>query len=534
MNKFLRSSAFTLAFGYVAFGIAALILFAAPLWYAYYVTLQDARREGLRTDAQRLSEIFRRQGVSGLSTYIDNRVGMQIPGERILLLADSTLHPMSGNLPEWPASVPPAPGEYDLPIQLSGNDTRAMFVENVLPGNYHLLVGRDQALFAPLAARFWFGLGAAIAVLSIAGVFGGLMIRRAVLVRVDGIHHTVQAIVRGDWSHRLPMKAGSDELNTLSMTINAMLDQIEQLLHGVRDVSNSIAHDLRTPLAELRSRLEELSLTRPEAEETFAEIDGAVVDVDRVIRIFNALLRLAEIDTGMRRSGFVPVNAADVARQAVDFYLPAAELKGVTLSYRGSGPAHISGDPVLLAQAIGNLIDNALKYTNAGGAITVEVRELSDNRIQITVADDGPGIPDAEKPKVSARFYRGDASRGTPGVGLGLTLVASVAKVHGGVLELGDNNPGLRATMIISAHTAGVLPPVVTTAGTAGALQSPVAAAGTASTSAAGVEDAGAAGGKAVAECKAVVTECKAVVVEGKVAAEAHAADHNLRMRSVS
>jgi signal transduction histidine kinase len=266
------------------------------------------------------------------------------------------------------------------------------------------------------------------------------------------------------------MKAGSDELNTLSMTINGMLDQIEQLLHGVRDVSNSIAHDLRTPLAELRSRLEELSLTRPEAGETFAEIDDAVVDVDRVILIFNALLRLAEIDTGMRRSGFVPVNAGDVARQAVDFYLPAAELQGVALSYRGTGPAHISGDPVLLAQAIGNLIDNALKYTKAGGAITVEVRDLADSRIQITVADDGPGIPDEEKPKVSARFYRGDASRGTPGVGLGLTLVASVAKVHGGALELGDNNPGLRANMVISAHTAGALQPVGAAVGSAGSV----------------------------------------------------------------
>lgn len=465
MNKFLRSSAFTLAFGYVAFGIAALILFAAPLWYAYYVTLQEARTEALRTDSQRLSEIFRRQGVSGLSTYIDNRVGMQIPGERILLLTDSTLHPLSGNLPLWPASVPPEPGEFDLPITLAGKDTRAVFVQNVLPGDYHLLVGRDQALFAPLAARFWFGLSAAIAVLSIAGVVGGLMIRRAVLLRVDGIHGTVQAIVRGDWSHRLPTKAGSDELNTLSTTINGMLDQIEQLLHGVRDVSNSIAHDLRTPLAELRSRLEELSLTRPESEETFAEIDAAVVDVDRVILIFNALLRLAEIDTGMRRSGFVPVNAADVARQAVDFYLPAAELKGVTLLYRGSGPAHLSGDPVLLAQAIGNLIDNALKYTSAGGEISVEVHELADSKIQITVADDGPGIPDAEKPKVSARFYRGDASRGTPGVGLGLTVVASVAKVHGGTLELVDNDPGLRTNMVISAHAAGALQPVVGSAG---------------------------------------------------------------------
>ena len=460
MNRLLRSSAFTLAFSYVGFGIAALILFAAPLWYAYYVTIQDARTEVLRADTQRLSEVFNREGASGLVAFIDNRVGMQIPGERILLLSDPTLHRIAGNLEEWPRGVPVDPGIYDLPISLSGKQMRAMFVHSVLPGGYNLLVGRDQALFAPLAARFWFGLAAAIAVLSIAGVFGGFMIRRAVLVRVDGIHQTVQAIVRGDWSHRLPTQASSDELNTLSQTINGMLDQIEQLLHGVRDVSNSIAHDLRTPLAELRSRLEELSLTRPEAEETFAEIDGAVVDVDRVILIFNALLRLAEIDTGMRRSGFVPVNAADIARQAVDFYLPAAEIEGVSLSYRGSGATDISGDPVLLAQAIGNLIDNALKYTSAGGAIVVEVLGVeaqapADAKVQITVADDGPGIPDSEKPKVSARFYRGDASRGTPGVGLGLTLVASVAKVHGGALELADNNPGLRANMIISAQSAG-------------------------------------------------------------------------------
>ena len=459
MNRLLRSSAFTLAFSYVGFGIAALILFAAPLWYAYYVTIQDARTEVLRADTQRLSEVFRREGPSGLVAFIDNRVGMQIPGERILLLSDPTLHRIAGNLEEWPRGVPVDPGIYDLPISLSGKQTRAMFVHSVLPGGYNLLVGRDQALFAPLAARFWFGLAAAIAVLSIAGVFGGFMIRRAVLVRVDGIHQTVQAIVRGDWSHRLPAQASSDELNTLSRTINGMLDQIEQLLHGVRDVSNSIAHDLRTPLAELRSRLEELSLTRPEPEETFAEIDGAVVDVDRVILIFNALLRLAEIDTGMRRSGFVPVNAADIARQAVDFYLPAAEIEGVSLSYRGSGATDISGDPVLLAQAIGNLIDNALKYTSEGGAIVVEVQGVeaqapADAKVQITVADDGPGIPDSEKPKVSARFYRGDASRGTPGVGLGLTLVASVAKVHGGALELADNNPGLRANMIISAQSA--------------------------------------------------------------------------------
>jgi signal transduction histidine kinase len=365
------------------------------------------------------------------------------------LLTDSTLHRLAGNLPQWPGGIPPQPGTYTLPVNLSGRHTHAMFVHTVLPGGYNLLVGRDQSLFAPLAPRFWYGLAAAVVVLSIAGALGGLMIRRAVLVRVDGIRQTVLAIVQGDWSHRLPTKTASDELDTLSRTINGMLDQIEQLINGIRDVSNSIAHDLRTPLAELRSRLEELSLTRPTDEETFAEIDGAVADVDRVIRIFNALLRLAEIDTGMRRSGFVQVDANELAAEVVEFYSPAAEVKDVSLTFTSDGPVLVSGDPTLLAQAVGNLVDNALKYAGEQGAVKVEVEHRADGSVEICVADDGPGIPDAEKPKAAQRFYRGDASRGTPGVGLGLSLVQAVAKLHGGTLELNDNFPGLRARMII-------------------------------------------------------------------------------------
>jgi signal transduction histidine kinase len=227
------------------------------------------------------------------------------------------------------------------------------------------------------------------------------------------------------------------------------------LIPGIRDVSNSIAHDLRTPLAELRSRLEELSLTRPTSEETFAEIDAAVADVDRVIRIFNALLRLAEIDTGMRRSGFVQVNANELAAEAVEFYSPAAEVKNVMLSFESGGPVSVSGDPTLLAQAVGNLIDNALKYVGEGGSVKVGVQTRSDSTVEISVADNGPGIPDSDKPKVAQRFYRGDSSRGTPGVGLGLSLVQAVAKLHGGTLELADNHPGLRARMIFEP---GALP----------------------------------------------------------------------------
>src|SRR6202042_652478 len=205
--------------------------------------------------------------------------------------------------------------------------------------------------------------------LLLVGVTGAILMRRKVLTRVQGIRQSVSAIMQGDLRHRLPAAKSGDELDTLSQTLNGMLDHIEYLIRGISNVSNSIAHDLRTPLAELRSRLEELALIRPPPEQMYAEIDGAVADVDRVIRIFDALLRLAEIDAGMRRSGFVALDVSDLAANAVEFYEPAAELKNIDLKIRTHGPLPVSADPVLLAQALSNLIDNALKYAPQHGAI---------------------------------------------------------------------------------------------------------------------------------------------------------------------
>ena len=449
MYLLMRSSALNLAVGYISLGLAALALFAAPIWYAWRVTVQDGRAEILQADAQRLTDVFRREGATGLSGYIDTRIGLNIPNERFLLFTDGAFRPLAGNLTAWPAKVPASSGSYTFEVESGGHLTSADFVYVALPGEYKLLVGRDLARYKPLEHRFWYALSGAVGILSIFGALGGILIRRALLKRIHGIRQTVSAIIQGDLSRRLATDRSGDELNTLSQIINSMLEQIEQLIHGVRNVSNAIAHDLRTPLAELRSRLEELSLTRPSVEQTFAEIEVAVADVDRVIRLFNALLRLAEIDSGTRRSGFVALDMAEIAANAVEFYQPAAEVKNCTLSMSSNGPAPVRGDPVLLAQALGNLIDNALKYTPEGGSISVEVRRGVSHSVGITVADSGPGIPDAERPKVIERFYRGDASRGTPGVGLGLSLVDAVARLHGSALLLEDNHPGLRAVMVL-------------------------------------------------------------------------------------
>jgi signal transduction histidine kinase len=454
----MRSSALTLALGYVALGIAALVLFAAPLYYAWQVTIQDGRSEILQADALRLTDIYHREGGEGLKNFLDARVNMQIAGDRILLLTDASLKPLAGNLAAWPRALPATAGNYRIMVDMGSRGVQTSLVHVARLGDYVLLVGRDNTLFAPLERRFWYGLIGGVAVLSIAGLLVGLITRRALMTRVHSIRHTVSAIIHGDLKHRLPTDRRDDELSTLASTINGMLDQIEQLVHGVRNVSNSIAHDLRTPLAELRSRLEELALIRPPPEATFAEIDGAVADVDRVIRIFDALLRLAEIDAGLRRSGFVAFDLVDLAGTAVEFYAPAAELKNIRLLLHAEASLRVSGDPILLAQALSNLIDNALKYTPENGAIEVTLRRRADGRAEIAVADNGPGIDESEKAKVVERFYRGDASRGTPGVGLGLSLAQAVAKLHGGTLELSDRGPGLRVVLAMSLSEALPIP----------------------------------------------------------------------------
>ncbi|HVJ44046.1 MAG TPA: ATP-binding protein [Dongiaceae bacterium] len=451
MLRLARSSAAALAAGYVVLSIITLILFAAPLWYGWRQTMDAGRAEILQEDSQHMAELYRSEGVEKLVAWIDARINMQFMSGRIIMLTDAARKPLAGNLPSWPPEVPETAGRYNVDMQLNGVRARTFFVHTLLPGGYHLLVGRDISRLVPLEIRFWYGLAIAIGALVVVGAIGALLIRRVMLSPIQSISQASAALVAGDLKRRLPVPGATAELDALSHTINSLLDQIEKLVHGIRNVSNSIAHDLRTPLTELRSRLEEVSLTKPPVDETFGEIEGAVADVDRVIRVFDALLRLAEIDTGARRAGFVEVDLAELASEAVDFYSPAAELRNISLVLARCDAVTIRGDTLLLAQAIGNLIDNALKFAPNNGHITVSAIKGGDGVIGISIADDGPGIPDHEKPKVTERFYRGDVSRGTPGTGLGLSLVEAVAILHGGRLDLSDNSPGLRATMILGS-----------------------------------------------------------------------------------
>jgi signal transduction histidine kinase len=226
-----------------------------------------------------------------------------------------------------------------------------------------------------------------------------------------------------------------------------MLDRLVELMDGVRLVSNAIAHDLRTPLARLRGRLES-ALREADSPARFrAAAEAALQELDQVVRLFDALLRIAEIEAGHRRAAFAPVDLAALAADIAELYQPLAEQRGLTLE-TALAPAACAGDRMLLAQVVANLLDNAIKYTPAGGRILIETRRLG-SEAEVAVADDGPGIPPEEREKVTRRFYRLEASRTSPGSGLGLSLVVSVAKLHGGRLDLADNAPGLRARLLL-------------------------------------------------------------------------------------
>jgi signal transduction histidine kinase len=458
MIKRLRFSALSVALGYVAVSLVLLALFATPLWYVWRNTIDRGRTEVLQADAKKMMDLFYRQGADALAAAIQTQVGGRLgEGDNILILfADPTTAKRAGNLPAWPPNALGSTGVIKTSIDVEGRIIRATLLYKRLPGGYHLLLGRDIGRFEKLETLFLYALSGCAGIVLLLGALGGLLVRRTLMSKIRDINQTASAIMQGNLSHRLPAYSGENELNTLVETENRMLDQIERLVDGIRDVSHAIAHDLRTPLAELRSRLEELSLTRPGPEHTFSELESAMADLDRVIAIFNALLRLAEIDAGTRRSGFIDVDVSAIACNAAEFYQPVAELRNVALAFASSGPLQLAGDPLLLAQAIGNLIENALKYAPENGAIWVEALGRPDGGIEISVSDDGPGICDEEKPKVLERFYRGDGSRGTPGAGLGLSLVAAVAKLHGGVIKLTDNLPGLRATLIFLSSAESI------------------------------------------------------------------------------
>jgi signal transduction histidine kinase len=451
MIRVLRSTSLRLALGYAGLFIASSLLLVGLLWWRTTAYLDREIDAVILADTQAIADRFRDFGLEGAIATVSERAAASQDENAIYLLVDPALAPVAGNLSAWPLQVGRAPGWHQADMVHNGQirATRLLSVE--LPGGFHLLIGRDVQDRIAVRNLILHGLGWAAGAALVLAVLGGLLLRRALLRRVETINRTAAAIVHGDLARRLPVRGSPDEFDQLGQTINVMLGQIQQLIEGIRNVSNVLAHDLRTPIAELRTRLEGLLQARPPPEATFETIEQVIADVDRVMGMFSALLRLAEIDSGVRRAGFRLIDPAEPARAAAELYGPALEAKEIGFTSALPSGLAVHGDTVLLAQAVANLLDNAGKFTPRHGAVSLSLAADGDQRIAITVADDGPGIPEAEHAQAIERFYRGDASRGTSGVGLGLSIVAAVARLHGGSLRLADNHPGLIASLILPA-----------------------------------------------------------------------------------
>jgi signal transduction histidine kinase len=438
-----------LALGYAGLFIASSLLLVGLLWWRTAGYLDREIDAVIVADTQAVAERLRDFGLPGAIEGVAERAGANGDKSAIYLLVNPLGEPMAGNLNAWPPEVGRTTGWRQSEMLHDGRTHTTRLLSVGLPGGFRLLVGRDVEDREQVRALILNGLVWAIGAALIIAALGGMLARRAVLERIESISRTTAAIVQGDLAQRVPERQSADEFDQLAHMINRMLEQIQQLIEGVRNVSNAVAHDLRTPLAEARARLEYLLRNRSGAEELFAGIEATIDEIDRLIAMSNALLRLAEIDSGVRRSGFRRVDLAEIVLEIADLYRPTAEAKAIAFNVDAPAGLTADGDPFLVAQAVGNLVDNAIKYTPTHGKIDVRIVEHGGGEVEIAVIDNGPGIADSDKARATERFYRGDSSRGKAGVGLGLSVVAAVAKLHGGGVVFTDNHPGLTASLIL-------------------------------------------------------------------------------------
>jgi signal transduction histidine kinase len=389
-----------------------------------------------------------------------------IAGNSLYLLADAGGRPLAGNLYGAPAQVTSEAGWHEFAYRrIEGGESSerlALARSYILDEGYRLVIGRDieerRSFERVVASALVWGLGLTIAL----GIVGGLAASRRLLARLDAMAVTSEAIMAGDLSERIPETGTGDELDRLAVSLNAMLDRIERLMGGLKDVSDNIAHDLKTPLTRLRTRAESALRREGEPEAYRNALEQTIEEADQLIRIFNALLSIAAAEAGAARTSFDELDAATLARDVAELYEPIAEDSNATLTVRADGPAPLYGDRELISQALANLIDNALKYglpekaeeEGAGtprGEIALAVARRG-SAVEISVCDHGPGVPESERERVLQRFVRLETSRSRPGSGLGLSLAAAVARLHKGELKLEDNAPGLAVRMVLPSH----------------------------------------------------------------------------------
>ncbi len=466
LGKLLRTTAFRLTLVYlVLFALyAALLLFFFALNARRLITEQITTT--VNAEVAGLTEQYERGGIGRLAAVVEIR--SRRPGSSLYLVATPLGQGLAGNVASLQPGILGQSGWIETAYQRldspEGTEHHALVLVSELDGGFHLLVGRDieerQRIYEIITTAGRWSMAAVL----VLGLGGGFFVSRRILRRVDAITDKSQTIMAGNLSGRLPVAGTGDEIDRLSLNVNAMLDRIEGLMRGFKEVSDNVAHDLKTPLTRLRNRCEAaLRNARTDADYR-AALDATIEESEGLIRTFDALLMIARAESGEAGRGMDEVDAAEIARGVAELYEPVAEEKGLRLAVEAPAPALVRGHRELIIQALANLVDNAIKYAAptpqrvaAGGetmaeepppAITVTAG-VAGERVVLTVADRGPGIPEDQRANAVERFVRLEQSRSQPGSGLGLSLAAAVAHLHHGELRLEDNAPGLRAVIFL-------------------------------------------------------------------------------------
>lgn len=450
-SRVLRSTSARLFSWYAAvFGLSVVLLLGAVYWIAA-AALDGQLRESIDHELDVLVELQRTGGSARLARAVQLRAADLRPPRRYYLLQGADGERIAGNLP----TMRPVEGALLLPARLlaaedatkpePAADAHPVVAHGrVLENGSFLLVGesRYRALRAREAILHALGWGMLVTVLLAAA--GGAVLGSRFLRRIEEINRTARSIMDGDLARRVPLRGSGDEMDQLAENLNAMLDRIQDLMESVKRVSDDIAHDLRSPLSRLRQRLEAARLGADGRSEEV--IEQSIAELDAILETFAALLRISQIEAGARRSAFAEIRLDEIVARVCETFAPVAEDRGQRLEHATEPLAPIRGDRELLTQMVANLVENPIRHCPAGTQIRVRLARERGAPV-LCVTDTGPGIPSAEREKVFRRFYRLDASRSSPGTGLGLALVKAIAELHGAAVELADNAPGLRAVV---------------------------------------------------------------------------------------
>ncbi len=448
--KLFRTATFRLALLYIAvFSISVLVLLGFLYWSTarYMVRQNDATIEA---DISGLAERYQDAGLPGLKALILERMERKPGSYSLYLLAGPDFSPLVGNLEHWPDIQAPPEGWVSFSLRTRDENNNEVHPVRArlfrLEEGYYLLVGRDVHDLEKVQKQIGTSLMWGLAITALLALVGGFAMSRSTMHRIEVINVTCREIMSGDFSRRIPTRNTGDDFDNLIESLNEMLDKIEALMRGMQQISDNIAHDLRTPLTHLRSRLE---LLRGSQAATVADseiLEQTIADADSLLSTFSALLRIGRVEAGSLQAGFSELTLEPILRDVIELYEPLAEEKGQLMSLHTHDEGHLRGDRDLLFQALANLLDNAIKYTPEGGRIEIGLQHGA-RGAQIVVADNGPGIPEESRAQVFQRFFRLEASRSTSGNGLGMSLVAAVVALHKADIRLENNAPGLRVIL---------------------------------------------------------------------------------------